>query len=150
MKLMLVCTSGGHFTTMKDMEPFWSQHERVWVTDFKKDTSLLNELNERVHWLPYQGPRDWKRFLMNLPRSLKILILERPDMVISTGANVAVNFAILAKLLGIHFLYVESISRSDELSLSGKFIYPIADEFYVQWQGLVEKYPKAMFRGTVT
>jgi UDP-N-acetylglucosamine:LPS N-acetylglucosamine transferase len=87
---------------------------------------------------------------MNLPKSLKILILERPDMVISTGANIAVNFAILAKLLRIRFLYVESISRSDELSLSGKFIYPIADEFYVQWQGLVAKYPKAMFKGTVT
>ncbi|MFQ3615816.1 MAG: PssD/Cps14F family polysaccharide biosynthesis glycosyltransferase [Cyanobacteriota bacterium] len=150
MKLMLVCTSGGHFTTMKDIEPFWSQHERVWVTDLKKDTSLLNELKERVYWLPYQGPRDWKRFLINLPKSLEILLLERPDMVISTGANIAVNFAILAKLLGIRFLYIESISRSDELSLSGKFIYPIADEFYVQWQELTEKYPRAIFKGTVT
>ncbi|GAB4470221.1 MAG: hypothetical protein OHK0037_28850 [Elainellaceae cyanobacterium] len=135
---------------MKDMEPFWSQHERVWVTDLKKDTNLLNELDELVYWLPYQGPRDWKRFLINIPKSLKILILERPDMVLSTGANIAVNFAFLSKLLGIRFLYVESISRSDELSLSGKFIYPIADEFYVQWQGLTEKYPKAIFRGTVT
>ncbi len=149
MKLMLVCTSGGHFSTMRDMESFWSQHERVWVTDFKKDTSLLNDLNERVCWLPYQGPRDWKRFLMNLPRSLRVLLLERPDMVLSTGASIAVNFAILSKLLGIRFLYIESISRSDELSLSGKFIYPLADEFYVQWQELTEKYPRAIFRGTV-
>jgi UDP-N-acetylglucosamine:LPS N-acetylglucosamine transferase len=70
-------------------------------------------------------------------------------MVLSTGASIAVNFALLSKLLGIRFLYIESISRSDELSLSGKFIYPLADEFYVQWQELTEKYPRAIFRGTV-
>ncbi|GAB4136244.1 MAG: PssD/Cps14F family polysaccharide biosynthesis glycosyltransferase [Cyanobacteria bacterium J069] len=147
---MLVCTSGGHFATMKDIEPFWSQHERVWVTDFKQDTSLLIELEESVYWLSYQGPRDWMRFCLNFPKVLRVLMVERPDMVVSTGANVAVNFALLCKLLGIRFMYIESISRSDELSLSGKIIYPLADEFYVQWQNLTSKYPKAIFRGTVT
>ncbi|MEO1560085.1 MAG: UDP-N-acetylglucosamine--LPS N-acetylglucosamine transferase, partial [Cyanobacteria bacterium J06632_19] len=35
MKLLLVCTSGGHFSTMRRLESFWSNHERVWVTDWK-------------------------------------------------------------------------------------------------------------------
>ena len=34
-------------------------------------------------------------------------------------------------------------------SISGKFVYPIADEFYVQWPQLTLKYPKALFKGTV-
>jgi beta-1,4-N-acetylglucosaminyltransferase len=38
---MLVCTSGGHFATMKDLQAFWSKHDRVWVTDPNKDTEYL-------------------------------------------------------------------------------------------------------------
>lgn len=145
---MLACTSGGHFSTMRGLEPFWSQHERVWVTDLKQDTEILVE-QDRVYWFPYQAPRDWLSVLINLPKTLKILRRERPDIVISTGASIAVNFMIAAKLLGVRFLYIESISRSEELSLSGKLVYPLADEFYVQWQQLTVKYPKAIFKGTV-
>lgn len=133
---------------MRGLEPFWSQHERVWVTDLKQDTEILSD-QEKVYWLPYQAPRDWLTVLTNLPKILSILRRERPELVISTGASIAINLAIAAKLLGIRFLYIESISRSEELSLSGKLVYPLADEFYVQWKQLTDKYPKAVFKGTV-
>jgi beta-1,4-N-acetylglucosaminyltransferase len=148
MKIILACTSGGHFSTMRGLEPFWSQHERVWITDLKQDTKML-EGRDKVYWLPYQAPRDWLTTLANFPKTFNILMKERPDIVISTGASIAVNLAVAAKILGIRFLYVESISRSEELSLSGKLIYPLADEFYVQWQQLTEKYSRAIFKGTV-
>ena len=67
MKLMLVCTSGGHFSTMRRLESFWSNHERVWVTDWKKDTKLL-EQEEKVHWLPYQAPRNIWALCANIPQ----------------------------------------------------------------------------------
>lgn len=146
MKIMLVCTSGGHFATMQGLKSFWSLHERVWVTDPKKDTGML-ETNERVHWLPYQAPRDILALLRNIPATFKILLLEKPDVVISTGASISVNFGYIAKLLGIKFIYIESISRAEKLSLSGKLVYLVSDEFYVQWPGLCSKYPKAIFRG---
>jgi beta-1,4-N-acetylglucosaminyltransferase len=146
MKLMLVCTSGGHFSTMKRLESFWSSHERVWITDRKKDTSVL-EKQEKVYWLPYQAPRDFLAFWHNIPSVIRLVYSENPDVVISTGASIAVNFAIAAKLLGKKFIYIESISRSEELSLSGKLVYPLSDEFYVQWQDLCSKYPKAIFKG---
>lgn len=134
---------------MKGMESFWSRHERVWATDLKGDTQVLIDRKEKVHWFPYQAPRDILALLLNLPKTFQVLLKERPEVVISTGASIAINFAIATKLLGIRFLFVESISRSEELSLSGKVIYPIADEFYVQWNSLAQKYPKAVFKGTV-
>lgn len=146
MKLMLVCTSGGHFSTMRRLESFWSNHERVWVTDWKKDTTLL-EGEEKVHWLPYQAPRDIWAFLRNLPLVFKLVHFEQPDIVVSTGASIAVGFAFAAKLFRKRFVYVESISRSEELSLSGKLVYKLSDEFYVQWPNLCSKYPKAIFKG---
>lgn len=146
MKLMLVCTSGGHFATMKSLKSFWSKHQRVWVSDKKKDTEILDKA-EKVYWLPYQAPRDMIALLQNIPKSLNLVKSEKPDIIISTGAGIAINFAIIAKLFGAKFVFIESISRSQELSLSGKLVYFLADEFYVQWPELCNKYPKAVFRG---
>ena len=148
MKLMLVCTSGGHFSTMQSLKKFWSQHERVWVTDYKADTMTLEDV-EKVHWLPYQGPRDVKGFAYNLWPSIKIVRKEKPDLVVSTGANIAVNFAVAAKLMGAEFMFIESLSRSTELSLTGKLVYPICDQLYVQWPGLTKRYKKAVFTGRI-
>lgn len=146
MKLMLVCTSGGHFATMSGLKSFWSLHERVWVSDRKKDTGML-EVNEKVYWLPYQAPRDVLAIIRNIPKTFKVVFLEKPDVIISTGASIAINFAYVAKLLGIRFIYIESISRAKELSITGRLVYLISDEFYVQWPELCQKYPKAIFKG---
>lgn len=146
MKIMLVCTSGGHFATMRSLHPFWLSHDRIWITDRQKDTLMLAK-NEKKHWLPYQGPRDVLALILNIPKTFKILRLEKPDIIISTGASIAINFAFIAKFLGIRFIYIESISRDKELSLSGRLVYLICDEFYVQWPELCQKYPKAVFKG---
>ena len=148
MKLMLVCTSGGHFSTMKDLSNFWSKHQRIWVTDRNKDTESIQD-SEQVYWLPYQGTRKILPLLCNLSAIFKILCLEQPDLIISTGASLAVGFALIAKFLGIQFIYIESISRSSELSLSGKLVYFLSHQFYVQSPMLAQKYPRALFKGYV-
>ncbi len=146
MKLLLVCTSGGHFSTMRSLKSFWSVHERVWATDLKKDTEILED-NEKVYWLPYQAPRDLLALTLNIPKTLRILLQEKPDLIISTGASIAINFAFVAKLLGIKFIYIESISRAEELSVTGKIVYLLSNEFYVQWPQLSKKYSKVLFKG---
>ena len=146
MKLLLACTSGGHYSTMMGLSDFWLQHNRVWVTDCNKHTDKLSSC-EQVYFLPYQGSRDLKTFLRNVLPAIKIAFSEKPDLIISTGASIAVNFLIAAKLIGCRYVYVESISRSKELSLSGKLVYHFCDEFYTQWDSLCHKYPKATFKG---
>ncbi|WP_299493169.1 PssD/Cps14F family polysaccharide biosynthesis glycosyltransferase [Acaryochloris sp. IP29b_bin.137] len=149
MKLLLVTSSGGHFSTMSGLEAFWQAHDRVWVTDLKTDTLKLRDSNERVIWLPYQGPRDVWALVRNIPPTVQILGAERPDLVISTGPSIAINFAIVAKLLGIRFIYIESVSRQRNLSLSGRLVYPLVDEFYVQWPELCRRYNRVTFAGHV-
>jgi len=148
MKLLLACTSGGHFSTMWGLKNFWTHHDRVWVTDCKEDTEYLVG-RESVHWLPYQAPRDLLIMLKNFPTVIRLVWQEKPDMIISTGASIAVGFGFAAKLLGIRFIYVESISRQEELSLSGKLVYLLSHAFYVQSPQLAEKYARASFEGYV-
>ncbi|HEY9823997.1 MAG TPA: PssD/Cps14F family polysaccharide biosynthesis glycosyltransferase [Stenomitos sp.] len=146
MKLLLASTSGGHFATMRSLKSFWSLHRKVWVCDRKADTEILDR-SEHVYWFPYQGPRDLQMLLYNLPQTFKVLWQEQPDVVISTGASIAINFCIAAKILGIRYVYIESISRSQSLSLTGHLVYWLSDEFYVQWPQLCTKYRKARFEG---
>lgn len=52
---------------------------------------------------------------------------------ISSGAAVAVPFFYIAKLMGKKLIYIEVFDRIDKPTLTGKLVYPIVDEFIVQW-----------------
>lgn len=70
-------------------------------------------------------------------------------MIISTGAGIAVPFMLVGKLLNIRTIYIESMTRVHDLSLSGKMLYRLVDTFLVQWPEVAEKYDKALFQGRV-
>ena len=46
-------------------------------------------------------------------------------------------------------VYVESFCRVETLSLSGKILYYMADQFVVQWPQLSDKYPRSTYMGRV-
>jgi len=148
MKIGLVCSSGGHFFQLYLLKRFWEGSERFWVTFEKKDTSNLLK-DECVFYAYHPTNRNLKNFVRNLFLAFRILLKERPDVVISTGAGIAVPFIYAAKLLNKKAIYIESITRSKDLSLSGKLVYSCADALLVQWPELEKKYKKAKFAGQV-
>jgi beta-1,4-N-acetylglucosaminyltransferase len=48
-------------------------------------------------------------------------------------------------------VYVESAARTKTMSLTGRILYTtrLADEVFVQWEGLARRYPRAKFAGRV-
>jgi UDP-N-acetylglucosamine:LPS N-acetylglucosamine transferase len=148
MKLLLVCNPGGHFSTMMGLKNFWSAYPREWVTYPKFDTQTLRE-KELVYWVEMQEARMVWKTCVNFFKALFILRKSQPDLVLSTGASLAVPFLLASKLFGIKTVFIESISRSSDLSLTGKLVYNLADEFYVQWPECVKRYPKAEYRGVI-
>ena len=74
---------------------------------------------------------------------------ERPDLIISSGAAVAVPFFYLGKLLGAKLIYIEVFDRIDKPTMSGKMVYPIVDKFIVQWEEMKNVYPKALNLGSI-
>jgi UDP-N-acetylglucosamine:LPS N-acetylglucosamine transferase len=148
MKLLLVCNPGGHFSTMMGLKNFWSAYPREWVTYPNFDTQKLSE-KELVYWVEMQEARMLGKACINFSKALVILRKSRPDLLLSTGASLALPFILASKLFGIKTVFIESISRSTGLSLTGKLVYNLVDEFYVQWPECVERYPKAQYRGVV-
>jgi UDP-N-acetylglucosamine:LPS N-acetylglucosamine transferase len=67
---------------------------------------------------------------------LRVLLAERPDVVISTGALPGFFAIVLGKLLGRRTIWVDSIANVAELSMSGSTVGPFADMWLTQWREL--------------
>lgn len=74
------------------------------------------------------------RFLINAFQSLKILIGEKPDVVISTGPNPSIPISLLAKLVGKKLINVEAVDRIIKPSLTARILSFFADETWVHWE----------------
>ncbi len=148
-RMMLVCSSGGHFKAMQELRAFWSAFaERTWVTFRTRATeSELTVEGDWVHWAFHPTNRNLPNLVRNLVLAVGVLRQERPDVVVSTGAGVAVPFLLLAKLLyGSTVVFVESKTRLQKLSLSALLlrICGALDHLIVQAPALAALYPEAV------
>lgn len=148
MKLCLVGSSGGHLTHLYMLKPFWAGKQRFWVTFDKEDArSML--AGETVYHCHYPTNRNVKNLIKNTWLAWKVLRHEKPDLIVSSGAAVAVPFFYLGKLIGAKLIYIEVFDRIDKPTLTGKLVYPITDRFIVQWEQQKQVYPKALNLGSI-
>lgn len=148
LKVCLVGSSGGHLTQLYMLKPFWKDKERFWVTFNKEDARSMLD-NERMIPCYYPTNRSIKGLVINTKLAWKVLRKEKPDLIISTGAAVAVPFFYLGKLFGAKCIYIEVFDRIEHSTISGKMVYPIADKFIVQWEEMKNVYPKAINLGSI-
>ena len=146
MKLCIVSSSGGHLFQLFILRKWWEKPERFWVT-FKKEDSLSLLEKEKVYWSYFPTNRNIKNLIRKTFLALKILRKEKPDIIVSTGAGVAVPFFYIGKLLGAKLVYIEVYDRIDSPTLTGKLVYPITDAFLLQWQEQKKFYPKGRVLG---
>lgn len=150
MKACFVASSGGHWEELMCIRDIAEEHDTVYVTEEggqSRDSTLkklycLPQINRRQKDFPW-------RFLKLLFSAGKIMFREKPDFLITTGALIAFPFCVYAKLMGAKVIYIESFARVHDRSLTGKLVYPIADLFLVQWESLLEVYPKARYVGGI-
>ena len=148
MKICLVGSSGGHLAHLNMLKPFWKDQERFWVTFDKEDArSILKE--EKMYPCYFPTNRNLKNLIKNTFLAIRILRKERPDVIISSGAAVAVPFFYIGKLFGAKTVYIEVFDRIDKPTVTGKLVYPVTDKFIVQWAEMKKVYPKAINLGSI-
>jgi len=141
LKICLVSSHGGHLHELmnatKDLEGNF-----YWVTYKTKHTSKI--LQEEKHYFVIDPHLSKIKFVFNAFQSLFHLLKERPQVIISTGAGIALPTLVLGKFLfNSKVIYIESVACVNELSKSGAYMYEKADLFLVQWDNLIKKYPQS-------
>ena len=148
MKILLVCSHGGHLTETLALLPAFAGHELVFATYHSARAAEVRALAP-AYFTNNIGTSAW-RMALACPWAWNILRRERPDAVVSLGAEIALPFLYAGRLLGIRTLFIESWCRIEGLSLTGRLVYPVVDAFYVQWPQLLRACgPKAQFFGAV-
>jgi UDP-N-acetylglucosamine:LPS N-acetylglucosamine transferase len=89
--------------------------------------------------------------LIKYPRCLAqaaaALLRARPDAVLSTGPAVAAPVGVVARLMGVRVIFVETGARIHALSKTGGFMRRLAHLYFVQWEELLPAAPRAVFAG---
>ena len=147
-EVVLACSAGGHLLQLLALREAWSGRDVTWVTDDTSDARslLAGENVVYAHWPTARNPRT---ALKNLRLAWHVLGRERPRVLVTTGAGTAVPFAWVARLRGARIVYIESLTRIEQPSLSLRLLAPFADRVYVQWPELAERVRGARFAGTV-
>lgn len=151
LRVCLAASGGGHVRQLLDLEPVWSEHDYVFITE---DTALGQTLarDHRTLFLPHFAWGQAKqgaplkmigRALTSFFRSLRFMLRERPDVVISTGAGAVIFPVLWGRLLGAHVVVIESFARFDGPSLFGRIAGPLANDMIVQSPKLASFYPRA-------
>lgn len=148
MKIGIITSKGGHLVAIKQLSKIFRKYPHFWVTFKSEDTEeyLQNEIK-------YHGYFPESRNIFNAIRNtffaLKILSKEKPDVLISSGAGIAVPFFVVGKLLKIQLIFIETYDYVKYPSLTGRILYYLVDLFLVQHKIQQKWYPKAKYWGSL-
>jgi UDP-N-acetylglucosamine:LPS N-acetylglucosamine transferase len=146
-KALLVSSGGGHILQLYRLRPWWEHVQRQWVTWDKIDTRSILAGEEIAGWAYHPTTRNLWNLIRNTALAWRVLRSWRPDVVISSGAGVAVPFFAVAKLLRIKTVYLEVYDRIDLPTMTGRLCHPMSDLFLLQWADQARFYPKGELIG---
>ena len=132
------------------LRPLMERYDSVLVTEETAYRAAVDGV--RCRYLLQVNRREWScipRLAVNALRALWIFLAERPDVIVCTGVLATVPLCLVCKLFGKKLIFIESYAKVKTPTLTGKLLYPFADRFYVQWQELLEFYPKARYVGGI-
>lgn len=147
-RVLLVGSSGGHLAQMWSLRPWWEHWQRTWVTfDTPDAVSLLDE--ENAIWAHHPTTRNVVNLMRNSTLAWRVIRQTRPDVVVSTGAGVALPFFFVARLMRIPTAYIEVYDRIDSATLTARLCRPFTSLMCVQWEEQRRQYPTAEVIGVL-
>jgi len=153
-KVLFISSTGGHLDELMQLKPMFEKYDYHIATEkTKSNLNLKNKFPNKVSFLVY-GTKDHMltypfKLLFNCFKSLFILIKIRPKFIVSTGAHTAGPMCCLGKIFGRKIIYIETFANSKTKSATGSIVYKFADLFIVQWEDMLELYPKSVFGGWI-
>lgn len=151
-KVMFISSVGGHLTQLLELKKIFNDYNYVLVTE---QTDVTNDMKNKykTEYLKY-GSRKYLFkylfiFMFNILKSIYLFFKYRPNVIVTTGTHTAVPMCYIGWLFRRKVIYIESFAKRTSPTLAGRMIYPVATTFVVQWESMLEFYPKAVYWGSI-
>jgi len=164
--VLVTLTGGGHHLQMYRLLEQLSESDFRFAYAYGHHSG--NHAARRLP-MPHPGPRyamhylgptrkyPWRwitnalRGLWSIVEAVRLVRRLRPDVILTLGTAAAVPLLLAGRLVGAYGVFVESLTRVVNLSLTGKLLYHLRlpRRLYVQWAHLRTRYPRTVFAGMV-
>jgi beta-1,4-N-acetylglucosaminyltransferase len=155
MKIGIVISGGGHLDEVLPLLDCLKEQDLFLVTYRQKSLLSFRHPDIRQTYFVKLGG-SWrisliKNAFINLYELFLIFRKERPDVLFSTGSEIAVLAFFLGKyLFHTKLIFLETVTRPETPSFTARIVYPITDLFLVQWESLLKQFgPRAQYKGRV-
>ena len=159
-KVLLILAGGGFLGQMKQiMKNLDCDDSGIHYVTAEDSTSILRSLEsdkcfvmpKTTHFSTRNPFIRVKDFFRSLIKAYSIINEIKPDFIISVGSSMAIPLFLCSIKYQSKKIFIESLTRVNDLSRTGKIIYNfnLSDKFYVQWPELSQVYPKSVYRGKV-
>lgn len=135
-RILAVASSGGHWVQLRRLRPAFEGHDVAYLTT---DEGHRHEVAPARFYTVGDANR-WSKvaLLRTAAKVLRVVLRERPDVVVSTGAAPGYLAIRCAALLGARTVWIDSVANVEELSLSGRMASATADLCLTQWPHLAD------------
>ncbi|PIE64990.1 MAG: oligosaccharide biosynthesis protein Alg14 [Desulfobacterales bacterium] len=143
-KILLVSSSGGHFVQLNLLLECLKDVDIIVVSTYPKKPLTIDSL-QYFSIIDFSRDDPWK-IIKVFRQCIRILVNNKPDLVLTTGAAPGFVMLIAAKIINIKGIWLDSIANSKQLSLSGKLAKKFGFTVLSQWREVAVK-SKVLYRG---
>lgn len=148
MRICIAASAGGHLTQLLKVSDSWQSYDSFFVTTTEVVRDKLNHYRT-VYIVGECNRQQPLQVLTVLYKCLRVIIKEKPDVVISTGAAPGFIVCLIGRVFRAKIVWLDSIANTDRLSLSGRMIRPFADLILSQWPEIAREHRNVEFCGQV-
>ena len=131
-KVLAVASAGGHWKQLMRLYPAFADCNVVFVSTLQQ----VPPNNAPLYLVADANRKNLLPFFGQILKLIKVLFLERPDCIVTTGAAPGLITLFLGRLTGIPGAWIDSFANVEKLSLSGRIASRFARLHLTQWSHL--------------
>lgn len=149
-KVCLIASSGGHIEELMQLNKIREKYSHFFMFP---ETAWTRQIDGKKYFILDMNRKNKCTKLFSLFKmffqQIFIYFKERPNLIVTTGAVVALPICLYAKVFHKKIIFIESIARVTSCSQTGKIMVKLADLFIVQWEDQLKCYPEAKYGGWI-
>lgn len=152
--VIFISSTGGHLVELLQLKPLFSKVNACLITEkTKSNADLSSQIDIPIEYLAYGTKKHLFsyifKFAYNILKSFYYFLKYRPDAIVTTGTHTAVPMCYIAHIFKKKVIWIETFANSQSPTEAGRMVYKIADTFIVQWDSMLNFYPKAIVGGSI-